>query len=86
MLLPDWTVEIQVYNMGIRKSHDPNRKWADLHLLGLTVARTEAVILDLTSQALVELTDIYDVRYAACVQVACVQVCSKLERKRMSQP
>ena len=67
MLLPDWTLEIQVYTMGIRGSHDPNRWRADLHRLGLTAARSEAVIRDLpvTSQALVELTDIYGVRYAA---------------------
>ncbi len=65
MLLPDWTVEIQVYTMSILGSHDQNRWWANLQGLGLTAARMEPVIWDMALQALVELTDIYGVRYAA---------------------
>ncbi len=64
-LLRGWTVEIQAYTMGIRGSHDPDRCSANLNQFGLTAARTETLIRDLTSQALVELTDIYSVRYAA---------------------
>jgi hypothetical protein len=64
-LLPGWAVEIQAYTMGIRGSHDPDRWRANLNRFGLTAVRTEALIRDLTSQTLTELTNIYSVRYAA---------------------
>ncbi len=72
MLLPAWEVGIQTYTMGIRGSHDPDRWRANLTLLGLPATRMEALVRNLTLQALTELTNLYSTRYAAlhCLQHA----------------
>ena len=64
-LLPAWTVDIQTYTVGIRGSHNPDKWHANLGRLGMTAARAELLMLDMVSQALTELTDMYSVRYAA---------------------
>jgi hypothetical protein len=64
-LLPGWEVEVQTYTVGIRGSHDPDRWYAQLRRLEVTVARAERLMLGMVEQALTELTDIYSVRYAA---------------------
>ena len=64
-LLPAWNVGIQTYTVGIRGSHDSDRWHANLGQLGMTASRAERLILDMVSQALTELTDLYSVRYAA---------------------
>jgi hypothetical protein len=58
-------VEVQTYTVGIRGSHDPDRWYAQLRRLEVTVARAELLMQDMVEQALTELTDIYSVRYAA---------------------
>ena len=64
-LLPGWEVEIQTYTVGIRGSHDPDKWYAQLRRLEVTVARAERLMKDMVAQALTELTDLYSVRYAA---------------------
>jgi hypothetical protein len=61
MLLPAWEVEIQIYTIGIHGSHDQDRWNLNLTRLGLPASPTEALIRDLTLQALTELTDLYSV-------------------------
>jgi ribonuclease HI len=63
--LPGWEVEIQTYTVGIRGSHDPDKWYAQLRRLEVTVARAERLMKDMVAQALTELTDLYSVRYAA---------------------
>ena len=58
-------MEVQTYTVGIRGSHDPDRWYAQLLRLEVTVARAELLMQDMVEQALTELTDIYSVRYAA---------------------
>ncbi len=58
-------MEVQTYTVGIRGSHDPDRWYAQLRRLEVTVARAELLIQDMVEQALTELTDIYSVRHAA---------------------
>ena len=58
-------MEIQTYTVGIRGSHDPDKWYAQLRRLEVTVARAERLMLGMVEQALTELTDIYSVRYAA---------------------
>ncbi len=68
MLLPAWEVGlvgIQTYTMGIRGSHDPDRWRANLTQLGLQATRMEALVRNLTLQALTGLTNLYSTRYAA---------------------
>ncbi len=65
MLLPAWEVGTQTYTMGIHGSHDPDRWSANLTRLGLPASRTEALVWNLTLQALMELTNLYSIRYAA---------------------
>jgi hypothetical protein len=65
MILPAWEVGIQTYTMGIRGSHDPDRWRANLTQLGLPATRMEALVRNLTLQALTELTNLYSTRYAA---------------------
>jgi len=67
-LLPGWEVEIQTFTMGIRGSHDSDRWKANLNRLGVTGNRADRLLHDLVSQTLVELTDLYKVRYAALQQ------------------
>ena len=67
-LLQGWEVEIQTYTMGIRGSHDSDRWKANLNRLGVTGTRAVRLLHDLVSQTLVELTDLYKVRYAALQQ------------------
>jgi hypothetical protein len=67
-LLPGWEVEIQTYTIGIRGSLDSDRWKANLNRLGVTGNRANRLLHDLVSQALVELTDLYKVRYAALQQ------------------
>ena len=71
-LLPAWEVGIQTYTMGIRGSHDPDRWHTNLTQLGLPATRMEALVRNLTLQALTELTNLYSTRYAAlhCLQHA----------------
>jgi hypothetical protein len=64
-LLPAWEVDIQTYTVGIRGSHDPDRWHANLGRLGMTAVRADRLIQDMVSQALTELTDLYNIRYAA---------------------
>ncbi len=64
-LLLAWEVDIQRYTVGIRGSHDPDRWHAILGRLGMTAARADRLIQDMVSQALTELTDLYNIRYAA---------------------
>ncbi len=64
-LLPGWEVEVQTYTVGIRGSHDLDRRYAQLLRLEVTVARAELLMQGMVAQALTELTDIYIVRYAA---------------------
>jgi hypothetical protein len=65
MLLPVWEVGIQAYTMGIRGSHDQDRWRANLTQFGLPATRIEALVRNLTLQALTELTNLYSTRYAA---------------------
>ncbi len=58
-------MEVQTYTVGIRGSHDPDRWYAQLLQLEVTVALVELLMQDMVEQALTELTDIYSVRYAA---------------------
>jgi hypothetical protein len=67
-LLPGWEVEIQTYTMGIRGSHNSDKWKANLNKLGVTGNRANRLLHDLVSQTLVELTDMYKVRYAALQQ------------------
>ena len=67
-LLPEWEVGIQTYTIGIRGSHDSDRWKANLNRLGVTGNRADRLLHDLVSQTLVELTDLYKVRYAALQQ------------------
>ena len=67
-LLPGWEVEIQTYTMGIRGSLDSDRWKTNLNRLGVTGNRAYRLLHDLVSQTLVELTDLYKVRYAALQQ------------------
>ena len=67
-LLPGWEVEIQTYTMGIRGSLDSDRWKTNLNRLGVTGNRADRLLHDLVSQTLVELTDLYKVRYAALQQ------------------
>ena len=67
-LLPEWEVGIQTYTIGIRGSHDSDRWMANLNRLGVTGNRADRLLHDLVSQTLVELTDLYKVRYAALQQ------------------
>ncbi len=69
MLLPAWDVGIQTYIIGIRGLHDPDRWSLNLTLFRLTASRTEALIRDLTSLALAELTDLYSTRCSALQQL-----------------
>ncbi len=57
-------MEVQTYTVGIRDSHYPNRWYAQLLLLEVTVARAELLMQDMVEQALTELTDIYS---ATCI-------------------
>jgi len=67
-LLPGWEVGIQTYTMGIRGSLDSDRWKTNLNRLGVTGNRADRLLHDLVSQTLVELTDLYKVRYAALQQ------------------
>ncbi len=58
-------MEVQTYTVGIPGSHDPNRWYAQLRRLEVTVARAELLMQDMVEQALTKLTDLYSVRYAA---------------------
>ncbi len=49
-------MEIKTYTVGIRGSHDPNRWYAQLRRLEVTVARAERLMQDMVEQALTELT------------------------------
>ena len=54
--------------MGIRGSLDSDRWKTNLNRLGVTGNRADRLLHDLVSQTLVELTDLYKVRYAALQQ------------------
>ncbi len=60
-----WEVEIQVYTVGILS---PSFTWSGQVACGqfeIPAARAERLMLDMVTQALTELTDIYNVRYTA---------------------
>ena len=64
-------MEIQTYTVGIRGSHEPDRWYAQMRQLEVTVvtaAQSERLMQDMVEQALTELTAIYSVRYAALRQ------------------
>ncbi len=58
-------MDIQTYTVGIRGLHDPDRWYAQLRRLEVTVARAERLMQDTVEQILTELTDIYSLLYAA---------------------
>jgi hypothetical protein len=58
-------VGIQAYTMSIRGSHDPDRWRANTTQFGLPATRMEALVRNLTLQALTKLTNLYSTRYAA---------------------
>jgi len=70
-LLPEWKVEIQTYTMGIRGSFSPDTWKANLARFGLKGKKVDNILCKLEAQALNELTDIYEIRYAALQQLHC---------------
>ncbi len=60
--LPAWTVGIiQTYTVSIQGSHNLDRWHANLGQLRMTATRVERLMLDMVSQALTELIDLYSV-------------------------
>jgi hypothetical protein len=84
MLLPVWEVGIQTYTMGIRGSHDPDRWHANLTRLGLPPSRREALVRNLTLQALTDLSNLYSIRYAALHHLQHAQYNHQLQSGRQS--
>ncbi len=56
-LLPGWKVGMQMYTVGIRGSHDPDRWYAQLRRLEVTVAQAGRLMQGMVAQALNELTE-----------------------------
>ena len=63
--LPGWEVTIQSFSMGIRGSFLPDQWRTNLSKFGLTSSSIDHIAREMVSQALTELTNLYNVRFAA---------------------
>jgi len=69
-LLPGWTIEIQSFAMGIRGSYLPEIWTANLAEFGLKEKKIDYILCKQVAHTLVELTNLYDIRQAAVLQLS----------------